>query len=97
MPEAPEVKWMFMVVVIGALYLSKKEKTSVLSRPGWASGTQPLSGVPAANSREFSKHNLDRYNRLSPLGKLFENITPWFNASDVSVGRLPAGKAKQGL
>jgi len=28
MPEAPEVKWVFMVVVIGALYMSKKKTKS---------------------------------------------------------------------
>ena len=27
MPEAPEVKWVFMVVVIGALYMSKTKST----------------------------------------------------------------------
>ena len=33
MPEAPEVKWVFMVVVIGALYWSKKEKKSKVTFP----------------------------------------------------------------
>jgi len=34
MPEAPEVKWVFMVVVIGALYMSKtKAKNGRISQP----------------------------------------------------------------
>ena len=34
MPEAPEVKWVFMVVVIGALYMSKTKSTRHLGGYG---------------------------------------------------------------
>ena len=42
MPEAPEVKWMFMVVVIGALYMSKtKSKRHVDNSKGVVVYRQP--------------------------------------------------------
>ena len=48
-----------------------------------------------ANSRELAKHNLDRYNNLSPIGKLYENITniTWSN-SGVNVGSRPPGMSR---
>jgi len=38
MPEAPEVKWVFMVVVIGALYMSKTKSMRHLGRYGPSRG-----------------------------------------------------------
>ena len=49
MPEAPEVKWVFMVVVIGALYWPKKEtkKTNIWTTGAGSSGSTFSTG-PAA-------------------------------------------------
>jgi hypothetical protein len=46
MPEAPEVKWVFMVVVIGALYWSKK-KTNIWTTGAGSSGSTFSTGFAA--------------------------------------------------
>ena len=49
MPEAPEVKWVFMVVVIGALYMSKTKtnngRISQPSRNATLVARQPRGGI----------------------------------------------------
>ena len=66
MPEAPEVKWVFMVVVIGALYWSKKEKK-----------TKQLmthrDGDPYGNGRDGDYSN-SPYTR-GPDGKMISSLS----------------------
>ena len=58
MPEAPEVKWVFMVVVIGALYWSKKEtkKTNIWTTGAGSSGSTFSTG-PAAYKQKANVPN----------------------------------------
>ena len=81
------MKWVFMVVVIGALYMVKTKTTRHVGN-----SKKQLS----ANSRELAKHNTDRYNNLSPIGKLYENITniPWSNSGSVDMSRVEENKLR---
>ena len=81
MPEAPEVKWVFMVVVIGALYMSKTKSTRHLG------SSKDHEEQLSANGLEMAKHNREYYNRLTPQQKLYYNITTWWNTSDVNMSR----------
>jgi len=63
MPEAPEVKWVFMVVVIGALYMSKtktnngrisqpsRNATLVARQPRGIQAYAPIEGLTASNQK----------------------------------------------
>mgnify|MGYP001420054181 CR=1 FL=1 len=83
MPEAPEVKWVFMVVVIGALYMSKTKSTRHLGN------SKDHEEQLSAAGLEMAKHNREYYNRLTPQQKLYHNISTWWNTSDVNVGSPP--------
>ena len=66
MPEAPEVKWVFMVVVIGALYMSKtktnngrisqpsRNATLVARQPRGIQAYAPILGLDEDRTKEFN-------------------------------------------
>ena len=94
MPEAPEVKWVFMVVVIGALYMVKTKSTSL-------GNSKDHEEQLSANGLEMAKHNREYYNRLTAQQKLYHNISTWWNAGGVNASKTNASKVnatyKQGL
>ena len=73
---------MFMVVVIGALYMVKTKSTSL-------GNSKDHEEQLSANGLEMAKHNREYYNRLTPQQKLYYNISTWWNTSDVNVGSRP--------
>ena len=78
MPEAPEVKWVFMVVVIGALYMSKtktnnghisqpsRNATLVARQPRGIQAYAPIEGLTASNQK--SAEQIMRENKAKKSG-----------------------------
>ena len=74
MPEASEVKWVFMVVVIGALYMSKtkakngrisqpsRNATLVARQPRGIQAYAPIEGLTASNQK--SAQQIMRENKV---------------------------------
>ena len=59
MPEAPEVKWVFMVVVIGALYMSKtKSEERIPSKVKFPFGPMTPAGVKPDGDYSNSPYKL---------------------------------------
>ena len=105
MPEAPEVKWVLVVVVIGALYMSKTKSTRHLGRygPSQMDYSKGHEERITADGVRFAQHNATRYANQTYVDRLYENISnlnPW-NASAAKMSREDEKKLwlkmKQGL
>ena len=78
MPEAPEVKWVFMVVVIGALYMSKTKSMRHLGRYGPSRGPNKDNNKGVVVYRQPSTL-VGSHKAYAPILGLDEDRTKEFN------------------
>ena len=74
---------MILLGVVGVLYMARSTPT--------ISHEEQLS----ADGIEFARYNRERYERLTPQQKLYENVSYWtnWNASKVNASKTNASKA----
>ena len=83
MREAPEVKWVFMVVVIGALYMVKTKSTSL-------GNEEQLS----ANGIKMAEYNATRLANQTIGGSIYETLSNWTGTTTVPTLDLQDKKPK---
>ena len=86
MREAPEVKWVFMVVVIGALYMVKTKSTSL-------GNEEQLS----ANGLKMAEHNATRIANQTIGGRIYDTLSNWTTAASQPPIVATVDLRKQGL
>ena len=88
MPEAPEVKWVFMVAVIGGLFMMKKRE------PGISSRTPQIPSGPAIATR-FSDQK-ERDARVSIANHHDPNSPYTMGADGEMINMASVGKPRKG-